>query len=171
MVVLRRYDHRALRDWTQYHTAYETEERLEQLTAVTGGWPVLLDRVLKLRESHRDQDRAVRELQEWLAHREGARELVEAVGLLRDDSGADDDPADPYAMVRTGYEAVVEELGTGWNLAADCETAIELAGLAPDDARWALTCLETLQVFDRDGARLRVEPVLHAALGVVAAEK
>ncbi|MBT2902521.1 hypothetical protein [Streptomyces sp. McG8] len=171
VVVLRRYDHRALRDWTQYHTAYETEERLEQLTAVTGGWPVLLDRVLKLRESHRDQDRAVRELQEWLAHREGARELVEAVGLLRDDSGADDDPADPYAMVRTGYEAVVEELGTGWNLAADCETAIELAGLAPDDARWALTCLETLQVFDRDGARLRVEPVLHAALGVVAAEK
>ncbi|MFF5157525.1 hypothetical protein ACFY3N_14915 [Streptomyces sp. NPDC000348] len=167
VVVLRRYDHRGLRDWTQYHTAYETEERLEQLAAVTGGWPVLLDKVLKLRESHRDQDRAVRELKEWLGRREGARDFVGAVGLLRDDSGAGDDPADPYTMVRTGYDAVVEELGTGWNPAADCETAIELAGLAPDDARWALTCLETLQVFDRDGARLRVEPVLHTALSIM----
>ncbi|MFC5959425.1 hypothetical protein ACFP51_34960 [Streptomyces pratens] len=92
-----------------------------------------------------------------------ARELVEAVGLLRDDAGAGDDPDDPYTMVRTGYDAIVEELGTGWNSAADCETAIELASLAPDDARWALTCLGTLQVFDRDGTRLRVEPVLHSA--------
>uniref|UniRef100_UPI0036517E4F hypothetical protein n=1 Tax=Streptomyces hirsutus TaxID=35620 RepID=UPI0036517E4F len=74
-------------------------------------------------------------------------------------------------MVRTGYDAIVEELGTGWNSAADCETAIELAGLAPDDARWALTCLETLQVFDRDGTCLRIEPVLHAALGIVDAGK
>ncbi|WGD39512.1 hypothetical protein [Streptomyces cathayae] len=170
-VVLRRYDLRGLRDWTQYHSAYETEERLAQLAAVTGGWPVLLDRVLELRETHRDQDRAVRELAEWLGHRDGAHELVEAVGLLRDDAGATDDPDDPYTMVRIGYDAIVEELGTGWNSDAYCETAVELAGLAPDDARWALTCLETLQVFDRDGTRLRVEPVLHAALGIVDAGK
>ncbi|WP_437076822.1 hypothetical protein [Streptomyces sp. enrichment culture] len=65
----------------------------------------------------------------------------------------------------------VEQLGTGWNPDADCGTAIELAGLAPDDARWALTCLETLQVLDRDDTRLRVEPVLHAALGTVDTEK
>lgn len=171
VLVLRRYDRRGLRDWTQYHTAYETEERLEQLAAVTGGWPFLLNRLLALRETHRDQDRAVRELQEWLGRREGARELVDAVGLLRDDVGAGDDPDDPYTTVRTGYDAVVEELGTGWNSAADCEMAIELAGLAPDDARWVLTCLESLEVFDRDGTLLRVEPVFHAALSIVDAGK
>ncbi|MEW1603051.1 hypothetical protein [Streptomyces sp. NPDC093808] len=171
VVVLRRYDRRGLRDWTQRHSAYETEERLARLAAVTGGWPLLLDKVLALREQHRDQDRAVRELEEWLGRREGAQEFVEAVGLLRDDTDTAEDPYDPYVMVRTGYEAIVEQLGTGWNPDADCGTAIELAGLAPDDARWALTCLETLQVLDRDDTRLRVEPVLHAALGTVDTEK
>ncbi|GAA3784633.1 hypothetical protein GCM10023083_20860 [Streptomyces phyllanthi] len=41
-----------------------------------------------------------------------------------------------------------------------------MAGLSSDEASWSATCLEALQVFDRDGTRLRVEPVLHAALGV-----
>ncbi|MGV9559398.1 hypothetical protein [Streptomyces sp. NPDC003522] len=155
VVVLRRYDQRALRDWAQNHSAYETEERLTRLAAVTGGWPLLLDRVLALREQYKDQDRALHELEQWLGRKDGAEEFADAVGLL--DSEA----------ARTGYDAVVEQLGTGWNPAADCVAAAELAGLTPDDARWTLTCLETLQVLDRDGTRLRVEPVLHAVLRVL----
>ncbi|MFD3652826.1 hypothetical protein [Streptomyces sp. NPDC058620] len=42
-----------------------------------------------------------------------------------------------------------------------------MAGLSSGEARGAIVCLEALQVFDRDGTRLRVEPVLHAALGVL----
>lgn len=162
VVVLRRYDRRGLRDWTQQHSAYETEERLSRLAAITGGWPILLDKVLVLRDRYRDQDRALEELEKWLTRKENAQELVDAAGMaqpsLTDVDGEDE-------LVRRAYEAVVAELGTGWNPEADCATAAELAGLSPDDAQWALTCLETLQALDRDGTRLRVEPVLYAALG------
>lgn len=45
-----------------------------------------------------------------------------------------------------------------------------MAGLSSEEARWAIVCLEALQVFDRNGTCLRVEPVLHAALGVLEAK-
>ncbi|MFJ8546096.1 hypothetical protein ACIRFH_29635 [Streptomyces sp. NPDC093586] len=159
MVVLRRYDRRGLRDWTQYHSAYETEERMARLAAVTGGWPFLLDRVLELREQYKDQDRALHELEQRLGRSDSAEEFADATGFLEQES------------LRAGYDAIVEQLGTGWNAEADCVAAAELAGLASDDARWSLTCLETLQALDRDGNRLRVEPVLHAALRVVDAKQ
>ncbi|WP_217166434.1 hypothetical protein [Streptomyces sp. AC512_CC834] len=159
VVVLRRHGLRGLRDWTQDHGVYETEERQARLAAATGGWPYLLDRVLELRERRRDQDLALHELEEWLSRADGAEELVTAVGLLEDEAA------------RAGYTAIVEQLGTGWNADADCAAAAELAGLAPDDARWALTCLETLQVLDRDGSSLRVEPVLNRALDVLSAKE
>ncbi|HEX5534257.1 MAG TPA: hypothetical protein VFX33_11000 [Actinomycetales bacterium] len=159
VVVLRRYGRRALRDWAQYHSAYETDARLARLTATTGGWPFLLDRVLELRARHKDQDRALHELEQWLGRKDGAQEFADTVGLLEDES------------VKAAYDAVVEQLGTGWNSEADCVAAIELAGHAPDDAHWALTCLETLQTLDRDATRLRVESALHAALGVIDADR
>ncbi|MEU4265479.1 hypothetical protein ACYCCF_02110 [Streptomyces argenteolus] len=159
MVVLRRYDQRSLRDWAQYHSAYEAEERLTRLALATGGWPFLLDRLLELRERYRDQDRALAELEQWLGRKESAEEFVEAVGLWENES------------VRAVYGAVVEQLGTGWNSAADCTAAAELTGLTPDDARRALLCLEALQALDRDVNRVRVEPVLHAALGALDAKE
>ncbi|MFD5966766.1 hypothetical protein ACFW5W_03835 [Streptomyces sp. NPDC058783] len=159
MVVLRRYDRRGLRDWTQYHSAYETEERLARLTAVTGGWPFLLDRVLELRVQHKDQDRALHELEQWLGTPDNAEAFADATGLLEQES------------LRAGYDAIVEQLGTGWNTDADCVAAAELAGLTSEDARWSLICLETLQVMDREGNRLRIEPVLHTALRVLDAKQ
>ncbi|MFF9405229.1 hypothetical protein ACF1B0_06765 [Streptomyces anandii] len=88
------------------------------------------------------------------------KDLSASAVTLTDMDGEDD-------LVRRGYEAVVEELGAGWNSEGDCVTAAELAGPTEEDARWALTCLETLQAFDRDDTRLRVERVLHAALGTL----
>ncbi|MFE9045989.1 hypothetical protein ACFYOG_34500 [Streptomyces sp. NPDC007818] len=164
VVVLRRYDRRGLRDWTQQHNVYETEERLTRLAAVTGGWPILLDKVLELRHAHQDQDSALEKLEKWLTTKENVQEFIDAVGLEPTATAGE------HELIRRCYEAVVGELGVGWNLEADCVTAAELAGLSPDDAPWALACLESLQALDRQGPRLRVEPVLHQALGILSAQ-
>ncbi|MFB7084760.1 hypothetical protein [Streptomyces sp. NPDC056296] len=155
VVVLRRYDLRGLRDWTQEHGVYDTAERQARLVAATGGWPYLLDRVMELRERRKDQDLALSELEQWLGQPDGAQEFVTAVGLLEDET------------VRAGYAAIVEQLGTGWNSDADCVAAAELAGLTLDDARWALTCLEALQTLDREESNVRIEPVFYRALNVL----
>ncbi|MFF8946709.1 hypothetical protein ACF1A5_31525 [Streptomyces sp. NPDC014864] len=158
VVVLRRHDLRSLKDWTQCHSLCETEERLTRLAAATGGWPYLLDRALQLREDRPDQDRVLDDLTLWLEQSSGAEQFVDAVGLLEKDT------------LKAAYDGVVEQLGAEWHEDAYLVTAAEMAGLSSDEARSAVTCLEALQVFDRDGTRLRVEPVLHTALGVLAAE-
>ncbi|MGK5545526.1 hypothetical protein ACSNOH_12440 [Streptomyces sp. URMC 127] len=158
VVVLRRHDLRSLKDWARRHGLYEADERLTRLGEVTGGWPLLLDKARALCEQHRDQDRALRELVSWLAERDGAEQFVEAVGLLENET------------LEAAYSGILEVLGTGWQDEFDTRDAAELAGLAPHDARRAVRCLEALQTLERDGTRLRVEPVLHAALGVVGAK-
>ncbi|WP_449476162.1 hypothetical protein [Streptomyces abikoensis] len=158
VVVLRRHDLRSLKDWAQRHGLYEADERLTRLGEVTGGWPLLLDKARALFEQHRDQDKALRALVSWLAESHGAEQFVEAVGLLENET------------LEAAYSGIVEQLGTGWQNDVDTVAAAELAGLAPHDARRAVTCLEALQTLERDGTRLRVEPVLHAALGVVDAK-
>ncbi|MEU9762249.1 hypothetical protein [Streptomyces sp. NPDC047985] len=155
VVVLRRHDMRSLKDWTQRYSLCETEERLTRLAAATGGWPYLLDLALRLRKREPDQDRVLGDLTSWLRQSRGAEQFVEAVGLLEIDT------------LKAVYDGVVEQLGTDWHDDAYLATAAEMSGLSSDDARWAVTCLEALQVFDRDGTRLRVEPVLHAALDVL----
>ncbi|MFJ8738283.1 hypothetical protein ACIRL2_02815 [Embleya sp. NPDC127516] len=155
VVLLRKHDERALRDWTQRHSRFETDERMARLSRATGGWPCLLDKALELWAVSHDQDEALRELELWLGQNLGAQEFVDAVGLLRDDT------------VMNGYLAIVDQLDTGWNSDGDCRAALELVHIAPDEARWALSCLEALQVLDRDVNRLRVDPVLHTALGVM----
>ncbi|MER6317936.1 hypothetical protein ABT237_29850 [Streptomyces sp. NPDC001581] len=155
VVVLRRHDMRSMKDWTQRYSLCETEERLTRLAAATGGWPYLLDLSLQLRKGEPDQDRVLGDLTSWLQQIRGAEQFVEAVGLLESD------------RLKAVYDGVVEQLGTDWHDDAYLVTAAEMAGLSSEDARWAVTCLEALQVLDRDGSRLRVEPVFHAALGVL----
>ncbi|MGW2799533.1 hypothetical protein [Streptomyces sp. NPDC001269] len=155
VVVLRRHDHRSLKDWTQRHSLCETEERLTGLAAASGGWPFLLDKALQLRKSQPDQDQVLRDLTSWLEHSSGASQFVSAVGLL--ENGA----------LKTAYYGVLDQLGIEWHDDAYHVTAAEVAGLTPEEARLAVNCLEALQVFDRDGTRLRVEPVLYKALGVL----
>jgi hypothetical protein len=158
IVVLRRHDLRSLKDWTQRHSLCETQERLTRLAEATGGWPYLLDKALRLRDRRPDQDRVLADLTSWLEQSSGAEQFVEAVGLLENDT------------LKTTYNGVVEQLGTDWNDEAYLVTAAEMAGLSSGEARGAVVCLEALQVFDRDGTRLRVEPVLHTALSVLEAK-
>ncbi|MEU3599085.1 hypothetical protein ABZ714_10190 [Streptomyces sp. NPDC006798] len=153
VVTLRRYDAGALKDWSRRQSFCETDDRLARLAELTGGWPLLLDRALELRRNGHDQDTVLGELARTTAREDGAGELAEATGILRDEA------------VYAGYRMVVAQLGTGWNRRDDVGAAVELAVGSGGDARWVLVCLETLQVFDRDGGdRLRVESVLHRAL-------
>ncbi|MGW0556530.1 hypothetical protein ACWDZ6_20365 [Streptomyces sp. NPDC002926] len=149
-VVLRRYDRRGLKSWAQRGDLFDTEERLTRLLDVTGGWPMLLDRAVELRDECQNQDQALRRLSEELQQKRFAAGLVEAVGLT----------ADP--LVAAGYRAIVREFGTEWADEGDVLAAIELAGLSEADARWAYACLEAFQALAREGARLRVESVLHS---------
>ncbi|WP_121745697.1 hypothetical protein [Streptomyces sp. E2N166] len=158
IVVLRRHDLRSLKDWTQRHSLCETEERLTRLAEATGGWPYLLDKTLQLRDRRPDQDRVLADLTSWLGQSSGAEQFVDAVGLLGNDT------------LKAAYDGVVEQLGTDWHDDAYLVTAAEMAGLSSGEARGAVVCLEALQVFDRDGTRLRVEPVLYTALGVLEAK-
>ncbi|MEU5163758.1 hypothetical protein AB0G74_29665 [Streptomyces sp. NPDC020875] len=153
VVTLRRYDAGALKDWSRRQSFCETDARLARLAELTGGWPLLLDRALELRRNGHDQDTVLGELARTTAREDGARDLAEATGIRRDEA------------VYAGYRMVVAQLGTGWNRRDDVGAAVELAVGSGGEARWVLLCLETLQVFDRDGGgRLRVEAVLHRAL-------
>ncbi|WP_329184611.1 hypothetical protein [Actinacidiphila glaucinigra] len=158
-VPLRRYDRRGMRDWTQQHTLFATDERLDRLTATTGGWPFLLYKVTELYREHENQDRALRGLEQWLNQPTGAEELVNAVGLLENDE------------LHAAYTALVEHLGLAWNPEDDYRAALELADFASDGVPALVACLEAMQVLDRDGARLRIEPVLHSALTVFGMHK
>ncbi|MFD7904615.1 hypothetical protein ACFV4G_20485 [Kitasatospora sp. NPDC059747] len=146
-VFLRRHDQRSLRTWAQ-HTDLFTAERVTRLLELTGGWPVLLDRAISLHNHSGNEEEALNVLRDNLQQKEFAADFLHAVGVT----------ADP--LVGQGYRAVAEEFGTDWTDEADVLIAIELAGLDLPSSEWALTCLEALQAFDRDGSRLRLEPVL-----------
>ncbi|WP_433545271.1 hypothetical protein ACQPZG_08765 [Streptomyces sp. CA-294286] len=64
-------------------------------------------------------------------------------------------------MIVSGYRALADEYGDGsfdWEIAL---TAVAVrTKVDEDDARWIVTCLDALQVFDREGAWLRLESLL-----------
>ncbi|MCC3766824.1 hypothetical protein [Streptomyces sp. UNOC14_S4] len=150
VVALRRHDRRSLKSWTQGKGLFDTDDRLTRALEVTGGWPVLLDRAVELHRSCRDEAHVLRKLTDELQSAGVAARLVEASGLT----------ADP--LIALGYRAVAKEFGNTWTDEGDFLTAMELAGLSEQEARWACTYLETLQALEREGARLMVEPVLHS---------
>ncbi|MEU7204244.1 hypothetical protein [Streptomyces sp. NPDC045470] len=151
LVVLKRLDVHGVRDWAQDHGLFETEQRLEMLAAATGGWPLLLDRAAEEHERCRDQDRALRRVDEGLKSAEGAERFVEAIGLS-DDEG-----------LCKAYEVLLAEFGTEWSEYEDHLTALAVADIEPERAGPLLTCLDALQVFDDDGGRRRLERVLARA--------
>ncbi|MFE0170908.1 hypothetical protein ACFWZ2_01210 [Streptomyces sp. NPDC059002] len=153
-VVLRRHDLSSLKSWALGGGRFDTEERLTRLLEITGGWPLLLDRAMELSRKCENHDLALGKLAEELRQRAAAQELVAAAGLTAD------------AVVTAGYRAVVDEFGVGLADEEDIIAAIELAGLDKAEAHWAYVCLEALQVFEREGQRLRVEPVLHGCWSI-----
>jgi hypothetical protein len=70
-------------------------------------------------------------------------------------------------LLAAGYRALESELGDGpfgW------ESAVTAVGNGTetdeDEARWIVTCLDALQVFDHEGAQLRLEPILRQCMAL-----
>ncbi len=157
-VVLRRHDRRGLRGWTQRVNKFHTEDRLDRLYELTGGWPILVGRAHHLHEELGDPDEVLLRLAVLRANRTEARAFVEATGVY----------ADP--VLATGYRSLDDEFEDGL---FDVEGAVTAVALKiededEDEARWIVNCLDTLQVFDRSDGQLRLEPLLRqcVALGV-----
>ncbi|MEU5127833.1 hypothetical protein [Streptomyces mobaraensis] len=155
LVVLKRLDSHGVRDWAQDHGLFETEQRLETLVATTGGWPLLLESAVGEYAVRKDQDDALRAVAEELRKVEGAERFVNAVGLTEEEA------------LSNAYAALLSTMETGWNKFQDPPAALELAGFGPEEARHLLSCLQVLQVFERDGESLRLEPVLAGAWEVM----
>ncbi|MFI2030140.1 hypothetical protein [Streptomyces buecherae] len=155
-VVLRRHDRRSLRGWTQRVNMFHTEDRLDRLYELTGGWPILVGRAHHLHGELGDPEEVLRRLAGLRVNRAEARAFVEATGVY----------ADP--VLATGYRALDEEFEDGLFDVEGAVTAVALKIEDEDEARWIVNCLDALQVLDREGAQLRLEPLLRqcVALGL-----
>lgn len=150
-VVLRRHDRNGLRGWAQRVEMFHTEDRLDRLHELTGGWPLLVDRAHRLHGELGDQDEVFRQLAGVRTDRTEARAFAEATGVF----------ADP--LLAAGYQALAAEFKADpFDLeSAVTAVAVAVAGLENEaEARWAITCLDALQVFDREDGQLRLEPLL-----------
>ncbi|MBB4794352.1 hypothetical protein [Streptomyces nodosus] len=149
-VVLRRHDRRSLRGWAQRVNMFHTEDRLDRLHELTGGWPLLVNRAHHLHGELGDPDEVLRRLADLRTDRAEARSFVEAAGVY----------ADP--LLAGGYRALDDEFKDG---AFDLEGAVTAVALKiededEDEARWIVNCLDALQVLDRKDTQWRLEPLL-----------
>ncbi|MFJ6722363.1 hypothetical protein [Streptomyces sp. NPDC091259] len=136
-VVLRRHDRRSLSGWAELVQEFHTEDHLDRLHELTGGWPILVDRAHRLHGELDDPDAALHRLAGLRGDRPGARAFAEATGVF----------ADP--LLATGYQALAEAFA---DTAFDLESAVTAVAIRiedEDEARWIVTCLDALQVFDR----------------------
>ncbi|MFD3970914.1 hypothetical protein [Streptomyces cyaneofuscatus] len=154
-VVLRRHDRRTLRGWAQRVERFHTEDRLDRLHELTGGWPLLVDRAHRLHGELGDAALALDRLAGLRTDRAEARAFVEATGVY----------ADP--LLATGYRALAEEFKEDPFDLESAVTAVAVRNEDEEEARWIVTCLEALQVFDREETPLlRLEPLLRECVAL-----
>ncbi|MFI8915037.1 hypothetical protein ACIGW4_25890 [Streptomyces sp. NPDC053513] len=147
-VVLRRHDRRSLRGWAQRVEKFHTEDRLDRLHELTGGWPILVDRAHRLHGELGDPDAVLDRLAGLCEDRADARAFVQATGVY----------AEPLLV--TGYRSLAEEFKEGLFDLESAVTAVAVRIEDEDEARWIVTCLDALQVFDHQRNQLRLEPLL-----------
>ncbi|MGW0120186.1 hypothetical protein [Streptomyces sp. NPDC003327] len=147
-VVLRRHDRRSLRGWAQRVEKFHTEDRLDRLHELTGGWPALVDRAHRLHGELGDPDAVLNRLADLCGDRSRARAFAEATGVY----------ADPLLV--TGYRALAEEFPDDPFDRESAVTAVAVRIEDEEEARWIVTCLDALQVFDHEGSHVRLEPLL-----------
>ncbi|GAA2341789.1 hypothetical protein [Streptomyces cuspidosporus] len=153
-VVLRRHDRRSLRGWTQRVNMFHTEDRLDRLHELTGGWPLLVVRAHRLYEELSDPDEVLRRLAGLRSDRAEARDFAEATGVYTD------------PLLTAGYRALDDEFRDGLFDLEGAVTAVALKIDDEDEARWIVTCLDALQVFDREDTQMRLEPVLRECVAL-----
>jgi hypothetical protein len=155
-VGLRRVDLASLKAWDRIaELDLAHPARQQRLLAVTGGWPLLVERVIA-RMRKVPFDTAADELASHLDTPDGARELVAAAGLDPHDA---DQPADAGLVAVFGWLAA-----SGWR-----DPLADLAALAAmddalaevEDPAGAVAVLDLLAMLDVDDDGLaRPEPVL-----------
>lgn len=154
-VVLRRHDRRGLRGWAQRVDMFQREDRLDRLYELTSGWPVLVGEAHRLHRELDDPDEALRRLADLRADRSRAHAFVKDTGLYAD------------SVLASGYRALAEEYKGGFFDWESALTAVAVKGeVEEDEAGWIVTCLEALQVFDREGTQLRMEPLLRECVAL-----
>ncbi|MFJ3143652.1 hypothetical protein ACIPJM_14540 [Streptomyces halstedii] len=153
-VVLRRHDHRSLRGWAQRINMFHTEDRLDRLHELTGGWPLLVDRAHRLHDELGDPEEVLRRLADLRADRAQARAFAEATGVYEDQ------------LLAAGYGALTDEFKDALFDLEGAVTAVALKIDDEDEARWIVDFLDVLQVFDREDTQLRLEPVLRGCVAL-----
>lgn len=133
MVALRRLDKRTMRVWSLDTQHFVVQERQARLLDITGGWPHLAERAVKLIEECGSEDKALTQLSQELDIPDGAASLVEAVGLGHDRE---------LAHV---FDTILTYTGSGATV-SDLLEAIKIADYPDPDS--VLTCLQALSVFD-----------------------
>ncbi|MGW1379275.1 hypothetical protein ACWD6P_34110 [Streptomyces sp. NPDC002446] len=153
-VVLRRHDRRSLRGWAQRVEMFHTEDRLDRLHELTSGWPLLVGRAHRLHSELGDPDEVLRRLAGLRTDRAEAGAFAEATGVY----------ADP--LLATGYRAIEDEFGEGSFDLESAVTAVAVRIEDEDEARWIVSSLDVLQVFDREETQLRLEPLLRQCVAL-----
>ncbi len=154
-VGLRRVDLLSLKAWDRIaELDLAHPARQKRLLEVTGGWPLFVERVIA-RMRQRSFDAALAEVQVHLLSPEGARELIAAAGLDRNDL---DQPAD--SEIVTTFARLAE---TGWREpTSDLVELLTIDEHLDDfDVAGAVAAMTLLGFLDPDDdGRLGPEPVL-----------
>lgn len=159
VIELKRWSKAGLRAWAQAQDVevfFNEEERLGELMRVTGGWPMLIDRVVHAytTSTRRDWRKALTQLEQWLDSPEGAGKLCGAIGFAEDP----DLVAAWNALMLLDGEPVARE------------DFPELAEGDVADPAQAAEVLRSLQVLELDGeGRYVVEPTAARAWGKIGA--
>ena len=172
LTALHRYDNTGLRLWLNQTTIpFQDDASRADLLAVSGGWPMLLNRVADASVGERDADGradALEDLRDWLAHPANAEAFVDALGVHAD------------LVLRAAWHFLVTALSGD---ASDARTLAELMALSSAEEHYAaltpgrldaagygtaaglIDVLRTLGVLVVDAAdgQLRLEPVAAAA--------
>jgi hypothetical protein len=166
---LHRYDSVGLRlSLTETALPFQDEASRAELLEVTGGWPILVNRLLA---DPREQDRgAAAELLEpirhWLVVPANADALVEACGLRADDTLTQ---AWSFLVTVFGNEAGdLDNIDDWLTIAAEDAPALTIDGLAANGYGSTLEVAQILRmlgvlVTSPDDGQLRLEPVVAAA--------
>lgn len=86
LVELRRWDLAGLRMWMRdAELPFQDEDARREFLAVTGGWPILVDRVVEsLTTESRNPQTSLATLSSYLSTQNGANQLINAVGVAAD---------------------------------------------------------------------------------------
>ena len=119
LITLHRYDNTGLRLWLHETTIpFQDDGSRAELLAVSGGWPLLLNRVADACSGEHDADSrasALDDLRLWLDQPAGAAELLNALGVQTDE------------VLAAAWDFLVTELS---DEATDAQTLAELMALS-----------------------------------------